>query len=74
MKYFYDLMPKDLLDSGWRLTRRGEWTHDYFGERGNSGLCFSFGVAKIYEGFIRYRIDLLEEQNEQANVDAKKKS
>lgn len=50
-----DLKPRDLEDAGWRSTPRAEWTHDFFGERGGSGLCYSFGQAQLMEGFRRTR-------------------
>lgn len=50
-----DITVDDLEASGWRMTARAEWTHDYFGPRGCSGLAFSFDQAQMWEGFARAR-------------------
>jgi hypothetical protein len=50
-----DISVSDLEAAGWRSTARGEWTHDYFGPKGGSGLAFSFGQAQMWEGFARAR-------------------
>ena len=48
--------PVELMELwGWRMTARGEWTHDFFGPRGGSGACLSLDQARTYEAFARHR-------------------